>query len=249
MIDYSNFDWGWMNHPIECIEDGEFKFVWHIKSDGTYQHMGEYHKQGMVEEIFENKVYERFFEVIEGDIVLDIGASVGPFTYSILHKKPKHVFCLEPSQKEIKTLVNNTIGYPVTVINKGISSKNGIVETDMMFGGESQMESITFSNFVTLYGLEKIDFLKTDCEGGEYDIFTPENLKYIKNNVKKITGEWHLNTTEEKEKFRQFRNNILPQFDNYEIYSIDGIDIKWDLWNEHFIEYYAQIHLYINNSI
>lgn len=240
MIDYSNFNWGWMDEPTDItmtLPDGQ-----------VFSH-GEFHKRGMIQEIFIDRCYEKYFEVNEGDLVVDIGASVGPFTYSILNKKPKHVFCLEPSEREIKTLVKNTLGNPVTHINKGISDKNSIVKSDMMFGGESEMESITFEKLITLYGLEKIDFLKTDCEGGEYYIFTPENLDYIKNNVRKISGEWHLKFPDEKEKFRNFRDNILSQFQNYEVNSVDGIDIKWDLWNEHFIEYYNQIHLFINNSV
>jgi hypothetical protein len=118
----------------------------------------------------------------------------------------------------------------------------------MLFGGESEMEALTFKKFVNLFGLEKIDFIKTDCEGGEYDIFTEENLDYLINNVSNIAGEWHLQTIEEKEKFRNFRDNQLILFKSFEVFSVDGIDIKWDLWNEHFIEYYNQIHLYIDNS-
>ena len=240
MIDYSNFDWGWMDEPTNIIV---------TTPDQKVYPLGEFHKNGMIFEIFENRCYEKYFQVQENDIVVDIGASVGPFTFSILHKKPKHVFCLEPSEREIKPLVRNTIGYPVTVINKGISDKNSLVDTDMMFGGESQMESITFKKFITLYGLEKIDFLKTDCEGGEYEIFTEENLPYLKSKVKKISGEWHLKTEEEKIKFRNFRDKIVPHFQSYQVNSIDGTDIKWDLWNEHFIEYYNQVHFHIENSI
>lgn len=240
MIDYSDFDWGWMDEPTDITM---------TLLDGQVFSLNEFHKRGMIREIFIDRCYEKYFEINEGDLVVDIGASVGPFTYSILNKKPKHVFCVEPSEREIKTLVKNTLGHPVTIINKGISDKNSIVQTGMMFGGESEMESITFEKLITLYGLEKIDFLKTDCEGGEYYIFTPENLDYIKNNVRKISGEWHLKFPDEKEKFRNFRDNILSQFQNYEVNSLDGIDIKWDLWNEHFIEYYNQIHLFINNSV
>ena len=248
MIDYSNFDWGWMNHPVETIHDGEVLYVWHIGEDGSVRHMSEYHKESMIKEIFHDRIYEKYFEVCENDIVVDIGASIGPFTFSILSKKPKHVFCLEPSEKEIPTLVKNTLGNPVTVINKGISQVNDTVENNLLFGGEVQMEAITFSKFVKLYGLETIDFMKLDCEGGEYDIFTEENLEFLKNCVKKITGEWHLNTEEEKKKFRNFRDNILIHFNKFEINSIDGVDIKWDLFNDHFIEYYNQIILYIDNS-
>lgn len=239
MIDLNNFDWGWMEEPTDIII---------TRADGTYLSLGEFHKQGMIQEIFTDHCYEKFYKIKEGDIVVDIGASVGPFTYSILDKNPKHVFCLEPSEKEFKILVKNTLGYQVTQINKGISHKNSIVTSDMLFGGESEMEAITFNKFINLFGLEKIDFIKTDCEGGEYDIFTEENLEYLKNNVSHISGEWHLNTKEEKNKFRNFRDIYLNQFSKFEVYSVDGIDIKWDLFNEHFIEYYNQVHLFIDNS-
>lgn len=240
MINLENFNWGWMEDPTN---------VYHIHPDGLHQHMGEYHREAITKEIFIDKCYERCFEVEKDDIVLDIGASVGPFTYSILHKKPKHVYSLEPSEREFKTLVKNTIGNPVTPINKGISSVNSLVMNDHLFGGEAQMEAITFQKFINLYNIEKIDFLKTDCEGGEFDIFTLENLKWIKNNVKKITGEWHLQLQGHNyiEKFRKFRDTFLTEFSNYEIYSIDNVDIKWDLWNEHFLGYYKQVIIHIDN--
>ena len=220
------FDWGWMNNGDDN---------------------GNYHKQAMYNEIFEQRLYEQFFEVEEGDIVLDIGSSVGPFTYSILHKKPKHVFCIEPSESEFTTLIKNTLGHPVTHINKGLSNFNGVIEHDQLFGGETHMESITFDKFIKLYGLNRIDFVKTDCEGGEYEMFKPENLDFIKKNVKKIVGEWHLRTPKHKVEFRNFRDNILTQFDNIKVFSVDGVDIKWDLWNDHFIEYYSEVIIYIDN--
>lgn len=67
-----------------------------------------------------------------------------------------------------------------------------------MFGGEKNMESITFKKFIKLYNLIKIDFMKIDCEGGEYHVFTDENFDYIKQNVKKISGEWHLKPRKKK---------------------------------------------------
>ena len=76
MVDLSNFNWGWMDEPTDIV---------HIHLDGSHEHMGQYHKKGIIHEIFEQQCYEKFFEVEECDIVLDIGASLGPFTYSILH--------------------------------------------------------------------------------------------------------------------------------------------------------------------
>jgi hypothetical protein len=89
--------------------------------------------------------------------------------------------------------------------------------------------------------------LKTDCEAGEYDIFTLENLFWIKNNVKKISGEWHLSTPELKEKFRLFRDVYLRIFSNFRIFSFDGVDITWSIWDDNFIPYYNEIMIYIDN--
>jgi FkbM family methyltransferase len=225
-MDLSKFNWGWMDT----------------------NDVGLFHKRQITSETFDLKLYEKLFEVEEGDVVLDIGASVGSFTYSILDKKPKHVFAFEPSAVEFPTLVANTIGYPVTQINKGIADTNTLVHNEYVYDNERAMEGITFSRFIKLYGIEKIDFLKTDCEGGEYSIFTEENMPYILHNVKKIVGEWHLSNPELKEKFRHFRDTYLKRFVNVEVFSIDGVPITWDLYNEHLIEYYTEVIIYIYNK-
>ena len=100
-----------------------------------------------------------------------------------------------------------------------------------------------------VYYSDTIDFLKIDCEGCEYKIFNKENLEWISNNVRKISGEWHLNTEETKKEFKIFRDNFLINFDNFHVYSVDGVDIKWDLFNDHFLEYYTEILIYIDNRI
>jgi len=201
-------------------------------------------------EIFQDKIYEKFFEVEKDDIVFDVGASIGPFTYSILDKNPKQVICFEPSFEEFPTLVKNTIKGNVYCINKGISSNGGKQVFNDLFGNvnsEGTAYGVTFKQVVNDFNLQKIDFIKTDCEGGEYDIFNIENLVWIKNNVRKIVGEWHLETFERKEQFRQFRDVYLRVFPNHQIFSVDNIDIKWELWNENFIHYYQQIIVYIDN--
>jgi len=208
-------------------------------------------KTVLTNEIFVNNIYQKFFKVEKNDIVVDVGASVGPFTYSILDKKPKNVFCIEPSKELFSTLLKNTKHNSIICINKGISYKEGIHSFSNIHNPDSNSlyytDSFKFKTFIDNYNISKIDFLKTDCGGGEYDIFNVENLVWIKQNVKKIAGEFHLNTPEYKEKFKNFRNTYLKEFINYQVYSMDNIDIKWDLWNDHFLEYYAQIMLYVDN--
>lgn len=227
-MNLDKFDWGWMGGDSDSSK---------------------YHKNQIIEEIFIQKAYERFFEVEEGDVVFDFGSSVGPFTYSILDKKPKQVYCFEPSHQEIETLTKNVEDGPVTIINKGIGDVEGYFELNL-FGvedGTKIAQTTTFDKVREEFNITKIDFIKTDCEGGEYSVFNNKNIFWIKENVRKIVGEWHLNTEDEKQKFRVFRDTYLRLFPNIEVFSVDGVNIKWDLWNEHFIEYYQQIIVYIDN--
>jgi len=210
---------------------------------------GLFHKEAITKE-FELNIYEKFFEVKEGDTVLDIGASIGPFTYSILHKKPLRVICVEPSIIEHSTLEKNTQNGPVTIVKKAITPRDGDKVSTYVFEQEqitTPIEGISFQTLLKENNINQIDFLKTDCEEGEYDIFTPENLVWIKQNVKKIVGEWHLGNPESKQKFKEFRDVYLRVFPKHEICAVNGVDIKWELWTDRFIEYYEQVIIYIDN--
>jgi hypothetical protein len=57
----------------------------------------------------------------------------------------------------------------------------------------------------------------------------------------------HLRSKINKEKFRLFRENTLKHFKKFRFHSIVGVDITWDLNNEHFIEYYKEVLLSIDN--
>ena len=108
--------------------------------------------------------------------------------------------------------------------------------------------TFTFKEFLYENNITHIDFLKCDCEGGEYDVFQQSNIEFLKT-IPKIVTEFHMRDDDSfhKCKFRWFRDNIFPQFDNIQVFSVDGIDIKWDLWNEHFIEYYSEVIVYMDN--
>jgi len=217
----SKFEWGWMKDNLN-------------------------QKEVLIKEIFEDKIYEKFFEIEEGDVVLDIGSSVGPLPYSA-GDKIKHVYCLEPSDVEFDTLLKNMENISSTCLKLGISKESGKINGDYIYGGQTEMDCISFKDLINNHNIDKIDFFKTDCEGGEYDVFTLENLNWIKSNVKKITGEWHLSDPNLKEKFKKFRDEFLVNFDDYEVYSLDGYNIKWNLFTDQFINYYSEIIIHIKN--
>ena len=228
----TNFDWGLIN------ENPWFKNV-------------------LIEEIFKNNIYQKFFKVEPNEIVVDVGASIGPFSYLISRQKPKQIFCIEPHVELYKTLVKNVAYTNAICINNAIGSidgledQNGLFNESLIYTCENEnlqtVNAIKFGSFINNYNISRIDFLKTDCEGGEYDIFNEENFEWIKRNVKKIAGEWHLSNEELKIKFRKFRDLYLNYFSRYEIESMDLIDIKSSLWTDWFIDYYSTITIYIDN--
>ena len=69
-------------------------------------------------------------------------------------------------------------------------------------------------------------------KGGEWDVFSDENIWWIKNNVRKMSGEFHLNKHDWKERFKIFYQTYLRLFPNFNIYAVDMVDIKWALNEE-----------------
>lgn len=209
------------------------------------------------DEIFVQDVYQKFFRVEQNDVVVDIGASAGPFTYNILKNNPQKVYCLEPHKNLFKTLTKNLDlnSDKVVLINKGIADTDGEIifkglynkDSSEMWSKEVTADAMTFKTLIESYNIQKINFLKTDCEGGEYDIFNQENFEWIKQNVEKIAGEWHLSNEYLKNKFKEFRDLYLKEMPNHQIYSMDGVDIKWSLWEDWFINYYGTITVWVDN--
>jgi len=207
-------------------------------------------------------IYQKYFKVKENDVVMDLGASIGPFTYNILPQRPKLVYCVEASKEQLPTLLKNTDYYQNCItINKAIHSKDENVFMQQVYGEADNnndvptfttpklVEGIRFETLVKEYNINTIDFLKTDCEGGEYDVFNFENRWWIRDNVRYIAGEFHLSSPQLKEKFRKFRDSYLKIFSNFKVEAVCGTDIKWDLWNESFIQKYNEVIIYIDNKL
>lgn len=222
-------------------------------------------------EIFEQRQYEKVYEVQKDNVVIDIGASYGPFTWSVLDRASK-VYCLEPSKNIFNVLKNNVKNYNVEAINKAIfhtSSSNEKIgkpciadyqkELENLSIEEELVNTISFMDLIKEYNISYVDFIKTDCEGGEYYLFRDENMSFLINNVKNIVGEFHLITKEQKIEFRYFRDKFLKQFKSYKILDVNGVDITWSVFHDTqynsfngdnltpFIDYYKIIYIHISN--
>jgi FkbM family methyltransferase len=197
-------------------------------------------------EIFDKNIYEKYVKVKEGDVVMDVGSNVGAFTVSILNKNPLKVYCIEPSNTLMDAIKQNTQNKCV-YINKAISDKTStetIKEGVHIYCNDGdEYETITFKQLIEENQIDKIDFLKIDCEGGEYDVFTEENKEWILNNIKHIAGELHLwGTIDSVNKFKIFRDTYLPDYKNYYILNAHTEeDITDKIFDNEFIQNYSDI--------
>ena len=192
-----------------------------------------------------NGIYSKFFDVEEGDIVFDVGSCVGLYPLTILNNKPKEVHCFEPNTILFNAMKENLKDFGNVYLNHcGISkSKEDNIFLDTSFAYDHENEkyasTTTFKDYIEENGIKKIDVLKTDCEGGEWDIFTEENYSWIKNNVRKVCGEFHIhNNPLFRKKFIEFRNLYLKNAENVVVfYSNKNADVyEINVWDDTTVE-------------
>lgn len=211
-------------------------------------------------EFFRENIYQRFVPIKQGDVVLDMGASIGIFPWILKDKNIGKIVCVEPHKELFKTMLNNVEGMDnVVCINKGIGSINGKEFQNGLFNenfveeqeeaNRAEIETITFKTLLQENNITHVNFLKLDCEGAEYDIFTDENIDWIKDNVDYIVGEFHITTDKFKERFKYLRDHLFPKFNDWKIFSIDHVDIKSTVNDEWFFTYYKNFNVYIDNRV
>lgn len=191
-------------------------------------------------EIEIGRIYECYARVKPGDIVMDIGACFGLFTYRSLRQGAARVYCVEPARRLIDACIRNTREFvinqknsPVVFLNHAIGAQTDsfkVERSDLnIFGSNKAVSTISFADIIKEHEIEKIDFLKIDCEGGEYDIFTDENLDFLTSRVDFIACELHgrdIGKTENLiNRFSYFIKEILPHFPYHRFVTGIGPDV------------------------
>ncbi len=125
----------------------------------------------------------RFNDIQPTDIVLDIGANIGGFSLFV-SKMVEHVYAVEPMLFDIieKNVEVNNISN-ITVFSHAL----GLGMLDIPWEGVKNRHIIgkSLSELIYLCG-GHIDFLKLDCEGGEW-VIIPAEL----HSIRRIEAEIH----------------------------------------------------------
>ncbi len=93
------------------------------------------YKEHIMNEVSVDGSYECIYPVRNGDIVLAIGESIGPFTWSIMDKA-KTVIALEPSKTLYPTLVKNCRASNTILLNKAFGGWDHVGVVDDIWLGK-----------------------------------------------------------------------------------------------------------------
>ena len=166
----------------------------------------------ILNEIINLNVYNNeFVSVSENDVVMDIGLNFGLFSLDALQYNPKKIIGFEPNPKLIGYFAKLNIPN-VELYQAAVSDKTGkITFFENNFPGRSSLhydmstDTIKSSYDVDVYDIneilekyDKINYLKVDCEGAEYEIFAGMNDNVLSNKIDKIAIEFHNIPTDSK---------------------------------------------------
>jgi FkbM family methyltransferase len=202
---------------------------------------------GMYKEIIDREIY-KFSGNTSSPLIIDCGANIG---LSVLYFKKLYpdskIIAFEADPRVFRILKNNITNHKlenITILNKAVSKESGVVQflsegadggrIMEMDGNQKKLiniESVSLKSYLD----NKVDFLKIDIEGSEYDVIYDCRDKL--NNVEKIFIEYHSFINEEQKLgsildilsengFRYFIEQATIFYDNPFMAKIDfqGID-------------------------
>ena len=153
------------------------------------------------------------------EIYVDIGANCGFTSYFAYLKGAKNIIAFEPSPKESKAFLMNNIPNS-KLYQMGISDKVGFIELPTAWPKDKSLTYVVTLDYLFEQKVfEKIDFLKVDVEGHEFEVFegiSDTNLSKIKNICLEIHGMGH---TDHPKFGHLFKENLkkrlwsVPYFD------------------------------------
>jgi len=134
-------------------------------------------------------VYEMWDCVLnQNDIVVDLGANSGFFSVKSAELASK-VIAVDGSPEAYSCLVENCKDFDnVQTLNASILSKDS--SPSWLWTHKGNPLRMTLEEMMELYKLDKIDFLKCDIEGGEYDLFNSLSPKML-SKIDRIAIETH----------------------------------------------------------
>lgn len=162
-------------------------------------------------EQFVEGIYERNYRLQNGDIIIDIGASLGFNTVDFSKKVGNEgkVIAIEPDEENLAILQKNLElngCENVTIVKKGVWSKkdklhlqvkergggNSLVIAEGKIIGTVEIEVDTLDNILEQLGIKKVNLVKMDVEGAEIEAVKGMRKILSKNGTRVVIASYHI---------------------------------------------------------
>jgi FkbM family methyltransferase len=162
----------------------------------------------IVWEIWKARVYDDArLPIGVGDVVIDIGAHIGAFAVRAARLAHRgQVYAYEASSNNYALLTKNRQLNGLEnlhVTNRAVSNRHGMLPfytvagngalgslVQTMNDSREQVQAMPFTDIIAEHGIERVDLLKVDVEGAEYDILLngPDDMLA---KVQRVVLEYH----------------------------------------------------------
>lgn len=161
--------------------------------------------------IFNDREYSDFFPFYEQSVIVDVGAHRGYFSLFAAKNSDSNstIIAIEPAKDNFEILCKNVADCGlgnIKTLNMGLSDTKGehelfisqshnysliSKESNVLSSNESEkIETLTLADLLERFDLRRIDFLKMDCEGAEYQVFLKSDAAAL-SGVRTISMEFH----------------------------------------------------------
>jgi FkbM family methyltransferase len=147
------------------------------------------------------------FEIGPQDIVFDVGANVGNFSVYAAQKTKNSIYSFEPIVENFilfQENINRNRALNIIPINAAVTGSTGsaqmnlsyagtahsIVQSEYSIGQTVTVSTVDMMSFCRDHNIQRIDFLKIDCEGAENEIILGLAAEFLAQIVK-IAIEHH----------------------------------------------------------
>jgi FkbM family methyltransferase len=184
--------------------------------DGLHFGPGSFSTHGIVEEMMLDDPYH-VEDIYPNDVVIDVGANVGGFTLLAATRTRNRIIAVEPVLYDVlvENIMLNKREKQIIPLKKALGSGEKVY---VSWGEGSYADTITLSELLKLAG-GRCDFLKMDCEGGEWDgILQCDEL----DKIGRAVIEYHFFKNDKRD-----INSLVKKLEDYGFNTTVVPDLKW----------------------
>ena len=119
------------------------------------------------------------YDLNKDSIVFDLGGYKGQWTNDIYERYDCNIYCFEPVKEFADKIIERFINIPkISVFQMGLADKttacmiSNLEDSSSIYTGRGveRIKLISAANFILENNIRKIDLMKINIEGGEYDL-------------------------------------------------------------------------------